>query len=128
MHCLALQRDPAGNRSPVGDEGMLFDECPKLAGGLLVSGEKATAALYGTPRHRGGDRAIAGVAEPGGRFGEGIERLQIEGRAADDLEYVAGRGLVFEPFRRSPVRSRRSSRRRAFSIAITALAAKFCNS
>ena len=45
------------------------------------------------------DRAVAGVAEPGGRFGEGVEhRLQIEGRAADDLEHVAGRGLVFEQF------------------------------
>ena len=40
-----------------------------------------------------------GVAEPRGGLDERVEhRLQIEGRAADDLEHVAGRGLVFERF------------------------------
>ena len=51
--------------------------------------------------------AAIGVAEPRGGLDERVEhRLQIEGRAADDLEHVAGRGLVFERLLRSPVRSR----------------------
>src|SRR5215475_15712187 len=37
------------------------------------------------------------AAQPRSRFAQGIEhRLQIEGRAADDLQYVAGSSLVFE--------------------------------
>ena len=38
-------------------------------------------------------------AQPGGGLDQCVEhRLQIEGRAADDLEHIAGRGLVFERF------------------------------
>src|SRR5215471_8423908 len=45
------------------------------------------------------DRCVIGAAKPGGRFGHCVQhRLHIGGRAADDLEYVAGRGLVFERF------------------------------
>src|SRR5262244_2722344 len=37
------------------------------------------------------------AAEAGGGLGQRIQdRLQIEGRAADDLQHVAGRGLVSE--------------------------------
>src|SRR5262245_50013343 len=37
------------------------------------------------------------AAEAGGSLGQRIQdRLQIEVRTADDLEYIAGRGLVFE--------------------------------
>src|SRR6202043_1101503 len=40
-----------------------------------------------------------GAAQARSSFTEGVEhRLQVEGRAADDLEHVAGRGLVFERF------------------------------
>ena len=46
-----------------------------------------------TPIYRG----LVGVAKPGGGLGNGIKhRLQIESRAADDLQYVASRSLVFE--------------------------------
>src|SRR5262249_41748595 len=45
------------------------------------------------------DRAVSGIAEPSCRFGERIEHWsKIESRAADDLQHVAGRGLVFERF------------------------------
>ena len=130
MHCLALQRDPAGNRSPVGDERMLFDECPKLAGGLLRFRREGNSCCYAVHLAIAAvDRAVAGVAEPGGRFGKGVEhRLQIEGRAADDLQHVAGRGLVFERFLEVGGALRNSPSSRAFSIAITACAAKFCSS
>ena len=42
---------------------------------------------------------MIGIAQPRCGFDQRVEhRLQIEGRAADDLEHVAGRGLVFERF------------------------------
>ena len=45
------------------------------------------------------DRSGIGAAKPGGRFGYCVQhRLHIGGRAADDVEHVAGRGLVFEQF------------------------------
>ena len=77
---------------------MLFHECPKIAGGLLRFRREGDGCCYAVHLAIAAvDRAVAGVAEAGGRFGEGVEhRLQIEGRAADDLQHVAGRGLVFE--------------------------------
>ena len=39
------------------------------------------------------------LTQPGRRLGEGIQHcLQIEGRAADDLEHVGGGGLLLEQF------------------------------
>jgi len=46
-------------------------------------------------------------------------RLHTGGRAADDIEHVAGRGLIFERLWR--VRACNSPSSRAFSIAMTAL-------
>jgi hypothetical protein len=47
----------------------------------------------------GGDLRGVSRAKPRGRVADSVEqRLQIEGRAADDLEHVARRGLVFERF------------------------------
>ncbi len=38
-----------------------------------------------------------GLTQPRGGFDQRIEhRLQVEGRAADDLQHIADRGLVFE--------------------------------
>jgi hypothetical protein len=43
------------------------------------------------------DEGHLGVAQPHASFDQRIDhRLQVEGRAADDLQHVAGRGLVFE--------------------------------
>ena len=62
-------------------------------------------------------------AQPCRRFRERIEHgLQIEGRAADDLEHVGGRGLLLQRLARSSLSSR------AFSMAMTAWAAKFVSS
>ena len=45
------------------------------------------------------DRGLIGIAQPRrGLDHHGKHRLQIEGRAADDLQHVAGRGLVFQRF------------------------------
>ena len=48
-------------------------------------------------------------------------RRKIAGRGIDDLQHLGGRGLLFQASRVSVIS-------RAFSIAITACAAKFCNS
>ncbi len=77
---------------------MIFDELPKPAGGLdriRREGNGGSNAVHLAVAAV--DRAITRIAQPGCRFGDGIEdRLQVEGRAADDLEHVAGCGLVFE--------------------------------
>src|SRR5262249_22735568 len=45
----------------------------------------------------GYEASYFGVAQPRRSFADRVEhRLQVEGRAADDLEHVARRGLVFE--------------------------------
>ena len=47
-----------------------------------------------------GDRPIVGFAEPGRRFNERLQYcLQIEGRAADDLQHIGGRGLLLQAIR-----------------------------
>ena len=45
------------------------------------------------------DRRHVGLAQSGGRLNKRVEhRLQIEGRAADDLEHVSGGGLLLQGF------------------------------
>ena len=46
-----------------------------------------------------GDGRLVGIAEPGRRFDKRLQhRLQIESRAADDLEHVGGGGLLLQRF------------------------------
>src|ERR1700730_4816730 len=46
-----------------------------------------------------GDAGVVSAAKASSSLDNSIQhRLQIEGRAADDLQYIAGRGLVFERF------------------------------
>ena len=66
----------------------VFDEFRREAVGLRAKEDAASL-----PRNGG----LVGIAKPGRRFNERLEhRLQIEGRAADDLEHVGGRGLLLE--------------------------------
>ena len=45
------------------------------------------------------DDALVGGAQPGRRRDQRIEHgLQVEGRAADDLEHVGGGGLLLQRF------------------------------
>ena len=65
------------------------------------------------------DGGAIGLAKPRRRLDQRIEhRLQIESRAADDLEHVGGGGLLLQQLR-SRVRCT-SSNNRTFSIAMTA--------
>ena len=62
-------------------------------------------------------------------FDERIEYgLQIEGRAADDLEHVGGGGLLLQRLAQLAVRACTSSNSRVFSMAITAWSAKVVTS
>ena len=64
-----------------------------------------------------------GAAQPPGEFHQRIQHgLKIERRAADDLEYVGGGGLLLQRFCAA------HSSSRVFSTAMTAWAAKFCSS
>ena len=64
--------------------------------GLVGRGERHIAVDLAVAYE---DRSGIGAAEPGGRFDCRIQhRLHIGGRAADDVEHVAGRRLVFERF------------------------------
>ena len=93
--------DPAFERHPPGDAVATGDEC-SLALGRPILGLRCTDER----RHVAVDLALAycdrsgiGAAKPDGGFGNCVQhRLHIGGRAADDVEHVAGRGLVFERF------------------------------
>ena len=70
-----------------------------------------------------GRDCLVGVAKSCGRFDQRLQHgLQIEGRAADDLEHVGGGGLLLLRFARSSLSSR------VFSMAMTAWSAKFVTS
>ena len=74
-------------------------------------------------------RRMLGLAQPRRRLDHRVEYgLQLEGRAADHLEHVGGRGLLLERLRSSSVRACTSSNSRTFSIAITAWSAKVVTS
>ena len=79
-------RDPGAKR-PCPHERLVFGrEAQDRAGPINV----ALAAV---------DDRHFGAAQPSGGLDQRIQnRLQIEGRAADDLQHIAGRGLVFERF------------------------------
>src|SRR6516165_10122731 len=93
MHDPASERHPPGDAVATRDKGSLAQDRPSLG-------------LRYTPRtrHRAVGLALAycdrcdiRAAKPGNRFDYCVQhRLHIGGRAADDLEHVAGRGLVLE--------------------------------
>ena len=71
------------------------------------------------------DAALVGLAEPRRRLPQGVEHgLQVECRAADDLEHVGRRRLLLQRLASSAVRACTSSNSRTFSMAITAWSAK----
>ena len=68
-------------------------------------------------------RAMSASHSRAADFDQRVEhRLQIEGRAADDLEHVGGGGLLLQRSARSSLSSR------VFSIAMTAWSAKLLTS
>ena len=93
MHDPAFERHPPGDAASTGNNRSLAGDRPAFR-----------FRCSGRTRHIAVDLAVAycdrrgiGAAKPGGCFDHCVQhRLHIGGRAADDLEHVAGRGLVFE--------------------------------
>jgi len=95
MHDPAFEQHPPGDGFATGDNGSLALDRPIL--GLRRSRRARHKAVDLALAYR--DRCEIGAAKPGGRFGYCVQhRLHIGGRAANDAEHIAGRGLVFERF------------------------------
>ena len=68
-----------------------------------------------------GDHAVGRIAEFDRGPGQAVEhRVQIERRAADDLQHLSGRGLLLQRLAQVAVLAFTSSNSRAFSMAIAA--------
>jgi len=93
LHDPAFERHPPGDAFAAGDNGSLAQGRPILGIRWRVRHIAVDLALaYRDP----GDIT---AAKPRGCFDQCVQhRLNVGGRAAYDLEHIAGRGLVFERF------------------------------
>ena len=93
MNRVALQQDPPCERPPAACYGRCGCKLDELLGQSIVGGKLKTRTL------RANDSSHIRLAQPGGRLDQRIEHgLQIERRAADDLEHVGGGGLLLQRF------------------------------
>ena len=98
---------------------------PPLFGEVAVA-RRACATMREIRRPRTETVAELGLADARGILQHRLKhRLQLAGRAGDDLEHFASRGLLLQRLVRSSVRWRSSLSSRVFSMAMTAWAAKF---
>ena len=96
MHDPAFERHPPGDAVATGDDGSLAQRSPNTRVRRIRMVDRHVAVDLALAYC---DRSGIGAAKPDGRFDYCVQhRLHIGGRAADDLEHVAGRGLVFERF------------------------------
>src|SRR6516162_3626002 len=95
MHDLAFEHHPRGDAVATRNNCSLAQDRPML--GLRCTVGARHTAVDLTLAYC--DRSGIGGAKPRGRFHYCVQhRLHIGGRAADNVEHVAGRGLVFERF------------------------------
>ena len=93
LHDPAFERHPPDETTATGSKSSLAGERPMI-GFYSVVGHSAVDLALAYPDRRG---IVA--AKSGSRFGDCVQhRLHIGGRSADDVEHVAGRGLIFERF------------------------------
>src|SRR5215831_1156336 len=93
MYDLSIQQDAPDDSPATRRKRQSPHEIVKLA----PVGECCCRAVY--LALSADDVSRIGAAQTRGRFAQRVEhRLQIKGRAADDLQHVAGRRLVFERF------------------------------
>src|SRR5262245_8847028 len=91
MNDLALKQDASGYRSSVDSRWVICDELGVFTREPVVRFEVVIFALRSTYVHR------VRLTQAGRRLDERIEhRLQIERRAADDLEHVGSGGLLLQ--------------------------------
>src|SRR5262249_44732644 len=93
LHWTALEQGSAHRASAASADWGALPYFQKF-GWQIVGGHRAADIAVVTENH-----ASLGATEPDGRTQESIEdHLQIERRAADDLEHVGGSGLLLERF------------------------------
>ena len=93
MNDLAFEQSPTGNGPALRHNRHVFDQFNEFRR------ESVGLPTEEHPVLLPGDRGLVGVAQPGGRFDERLQHgLEVEGRAADDLEHVGGRGLLLQRF------------------------------
>src|SRR5215471_6768503 len=93
MNDLALKQDASGYRSSGDSRWVICDELGVFTREPVVRFEVVIFALRSTYVHR------VRLTQAGGRLDKCIEHgLQIESRAADDLEHVSGSGLLLQRF------------------------------
>src|SRR5262249_6745625 len=91
LYQASFERDPAGDRAAGRGDRVDLEEGGKLRREAKRDRQSIRLAIATVDQHH------LGFAEPSGRLRNRVQdRLQIEGRAADDLQYVTGRGLIFE--------------------------------
>jgi len=93
MDDLAVERRPPNHGAAVSRDWVRPQEA-------LEFGRKAVIRRHPVDRALAtGDQSHLGLTQPRCGLAQSIQhRLQVEGRAADDFEYVAYGGLVFERF------------------------------
>jgi hypothetical protein len=93
VHDPAFERHPPGDGVVTGDDGSLAIRRPEL--GLRCADRTRRGAVHLALAYE--DRCGIDTAESDRGFNQRVQhRLHIGGRAADDVEHVTGRGLVFE--------------------------------
>ena len=87
------KHDPAADRAAVGRKGMSEDEFLCFLG--KAARRDQVILIISPPEHH----CLVGAAEARHRLHQRVEnRLEIDGRAADDLEHVGGGGLLLQGF------------------------------
>ena len=90
-HCFEIESGAADDLKHVGGGRLLPQRLGQFAGSLF---ELLSYLAHATKQPH-----MVGVAKSGRRLGQRIEHgLQIEGRAADDLEHVGGGRLLLQRF------------------------------
>src|SRR6516162_6653146 len=93
MNVFAFKQNASGYRSSVESKRVTCGELGEFRRQPIARFEVEDLAPWSAYGHR------VGLAQPRGRFDERVEdHLQIEGRAADDLEHVGSRGLLLQRF------------------------------
>ncbi len=91
----SLERDPPGHAAAIGADLQALEIVPDARvhlAGMTVAGDPAEVVALALEQP-----GMIGLAQPRHRLDQRIEHgLQVEGRAADDLEHVGGGGLLLQ--------------------------------
>src|SRR5215475_10881648 len=93
MNCVAFQQSPPCDRPPPPRPSSCGCKLDEPLGHSIIGGKLKIRTLWAK------DTSHIRLAQPRRRLDQRIEhRLQVKGRAADDLEHVGGGGLLLQRF------------------------------